>query len=254
MFNFSTSVTTKGQLPKPLGIDDLLDRDTIVSRAEQIYDTNPNLLARLHSDQGPIVVKWFGWRHPVHYVLSPTFPSRSHASWTMAQSLKHAGARTPEPLFVYTRRQRGFIQENFFITQAIHPHTSLRLLLISGAPVALLKTSIEDLAHSIARMHNRGIFHHDLTTGNFLVNKTGEVFIVDLNRARQLKTLSTRQRLKDLAKLNFKTRDTQLQRQLTHLFFDVYTENSRMRMKFLNGYFDYRKNLLKRKRIKKKLR
>jgi len=253
MLQFSTSVSTRGKIPEPFAIDDFFSRDSIISRADRIYDTNPNLVARLHSDHGFVVIKWFGWRHLIHYPLSPTFPSRAHASWTIANALKETQARTPEPLYVYTHRYRGFIRENYFITEAIHPHTCLRPLLISDVSEAFLRTSIEDLAHSIARMHKHGIIHRDLTTANFLVNEDGAVFIVDLNRAQQLKKLIEHHRLIDLARLSFKTRNTELEDRLSHQFFYTYEEESGLGTNLLNRYRKYRKRLLKRRQLKKKV-
>lgn len=251
---FSTMVSTNGHLPEPFTLDDFSSRETVALRAEHVYKTRPNLVARLPSDQGPIVVKWFGWRHPVHSALSPTFLSRAHASWATAQAVKKAQARTPEPLWVLTRRSRGFIKDNFFITRAIHPHTRLRPLLTSDTSDTFLRTAIKDLAGSIARMHNRGIVHRDLTTANFLVDEKGRVFIVDLNRAKQLKMLSPHHRLIDLARLNFKTNTVALTEDLAHLFFDVYRQESGLKTALLEPYREYRKRLLMRKRMKKRVR
>lgn len=254
MLHFTRPVETEGQLPEPFTPRDFLNKDSITSRAEKIYKTHPNLVARIPSEEGPLVVKWFGWRHPVHFVLSPTFTSRAFASYHMANALKGTSARTPEPLYVYTHRHGGFIKENFFITRAIHPHTPLRPLLISGAPEDLLKAAIQDLARSIARMHTRRILHRDLTTANFLVNETGEVFIIDLNRARQVTSLSTHQRLKDLARLTFKSNDGALENLLSTLFFNSYQKESGVRLNLLEPYHQYRKKLLWKRELKKRLR
>ncbi|MEE9167843.1 MAG: lipopolysaccharide kinase InaA family protein [Candidatus Neomarinimicrobiota bacterium] len=254
MTHFGSSVSIYGDLPEPLTMSDFSNRDSILSKAEQVYKTSPNLVARLDSTEGPIVIKWFGWRHSVHYYLSPTFPSRAYASWSVAHALKRAGARTPEPLYVYTRRHMGFIKENFSVTEAIYPHTRLRPLLLSNASETLFSTAIEDLARSLAKMHRRGILHRDLTTANFLVNDAGKVFIIDLNRARQLSELSTHHRLTDLAKLTFKTAETNLTEELTRLFFDTYTAESKTLPNLIRPYRNYRERLLRRRRLKKKLR
>lgn len=235
-------------------MSDLSTRDSILSKAEQVYKTAPNLVARLDSNEGPIVIKWFGWRHPIHYLFSPTFASRADASWTMAHALMGARARTPEPLYVFSRRQGGFIRENFFITRAVYPHTRLRPLLLSDAPEALFNTAIKDLARSIARMHEKAILHRDLTTANFLVNEAGEVFIVDLNRGRQMKKLTLYQRLTDLAKLTFRAADTGVTDRLSHIFFQVYEDEYKTGLDLVSLYRDYRRKFLGRRRLKRRLR
>lgn len=202
---------------------------------------------------GPVVIKWFGWRHPIHFYLSPLFPGRAWISWEMATALEKATTRTPRPLFVYSRRQKGFIHENFFITAGIHPHRKLRALLKSDAPAELMETAVTDLALSIARMHEGGIQHRDLTSGNFLVDDAGLVYLVDLNRARRLGHVSRRQRLTDLARISFAARDQKLHYQLARRFFQAYGAETDPVFNWEGGYWKYRKRRLRRRRLKKRL-
>ena len=199
------------------------------------------------------MIKWFGWRHPLHLYLSPTVQGRAAASWEVARALTRAGARTPRPLYVYTRRRRGFIIENYFITECVHPHQTLRALFISDAPTRLMTNAVVDLAQSIARMHQTGIQHRDLTTGNFLVDDSGKVFIVDLNRARLRPRITRQQRLSDLARLNFTARDPELEARLSHEFFQVYQSMADSAVNWEREYRDYRRRLLIRRDRKKRL-
>lgn len=260
MLDLSSSVKISGLLPDSLNLDDILNRNKLADIAQTIYDTNPNLVAQLKTDASPVVVKWFGWRHPIHRLLSPTFPSRAQVSWTTAQALSNAGALTPKPIFVYTKRHKGIIHENIFITEGIHPHKTLRMLLKSDKKFAFFskgsfgQTAITNLAISIARMHNAGIFHRDLTTGNFLVNNSGEVFIVDLNRAKIFHKLSPHHRLSDLAKINIKTNDESVKRLLEEHFFNIYKKETGIEFDWIAGYKEYQNVLLAGRRRKKQLR
>ncbi|MFQ6615147.1 MAG: lipopolysaccharide kinase InaA family protein [Fidelibacterota bacterium] len=254
MVNFFTSVQEKGNFPPGLDAGAVKNRETLAGKADEIYDAHPNLVVRLPADDHPVVVKWFGWRHPLHRLLSPTFPSRAYMSWSVGHALQELGALTPDPLYVYTRRERGIIHDNFLITKAIHPHTRLRSLIVSDAPEELMETAMANLARSIARMHGGGIFHRDLTSGNFLVDDNGQTYIVDLNRARRFKKLSTYQILTDLARINFKARDRGAEERLTRRFFQVYREESKMTRSLLGGYRDYRKSLIRQRRLGKTLR
>lgn len=254
MAAFASSILVRGNLPEPLTLPDLSSRDSILSLAENVYKIRPNLVARLKAADGHVVIKWFGWRHPIHLPLSPTFASRAHASWTAAHALTDAGARTPEPLYAYTRRHGGFIRENFFISRAIHPHRRFRPLLRSDAPESLFETATDDLARSIARMHMSSVVHRDLTTANFLVDDNGHVFIVDLNRAKSGTEVTLRRRLADLAKVTFGSTDSNLTRHLRHLFFRVYEEECKTGLDLVYLYERYRNGLLFRRRLKKRLR
>ncbi len=255
MFCLSKSITTAGKIPEPLSLKHLLDRDALNELADEVYDTKPNLVARLSTKLGPVVVKWFGWRHPIHYYLSISFKSRAQTSWDIAHKLISCGARTPEPLFVYTKRQQGFIKENITITRAIHTHQTVRRLLKTDVQKKIKVKTISDLALSISRMHNAGILHRDLTTGNFLVNEIGDVYIVDLNRAKCFKKLSVKQRLHDLKKLYFKqSEDLEFNQKLLHQFFDIYERESSVSSNWVQEYSAYRKRLLRRRRAKRYLR
>lgn len=255
MLCLSKSITTAGKIPEPLSLEHLLDRDALNELADEVYDTKPNLVARLSTKHGPVVVKWFGWRHPIHYYLSISFKSRAQTSWDIAHKLLSCGARTPEPLFVYTKRRRGFIKENIIITRAINPHQTVRRLLKTEVQKEIKVKAISDLALSISRMHNAGIFHRDITTGNFLVNEIGDVYIVDLNRAKCFKKLSVKQRLHDLKKLYFKQfGDLEFSQKLLHQFFDVYERESSVYCNWVLEYSSYRKKLLWRRRTKRYLR
>ena len=211
-------------------------------------------MAQLGTGEQSVVIKWFGWRSPIHYYLSPTLHGRAMTSWTIARALEQVSVRTPEPLFVYSRRRRGFIQENFLITANITPHQILRSFLKSEAFDTLKEAAVTDLALSIARMHSGGIFHRDLTTANFLVTENSEVYIVDLNRARRWQRLAPRTRLLDLARLNFEASDPYLEARLTHRFFEVYGRETAPVSDWETGYHRYREKLLGRRRRKARLR
>ncbi len=56
-------------------------------------------------------------------------------------------------------------------------------------------------------MHNMGILHRDLSSGNILLvinNDEVKPYFIDIGRARILKKLTTRQRLMDLMRICFK--------------------------------------------------
>ncbi|MCH7938359.1 MAG: protein kinase [Candidatus Marinimicrobia bacterium] len=251
--NFSSAIFTDGELPEPLRLEELLDRKRLAELASQVYDQRTNLVCRVDTDRGPTVVKWFGWRHPGHYLLSPTFPGRAVTSWRIARAISALGARTPEPLFVYSRRSFGLIQENIYVCRAIHPHQTLRAFLQSDAPRDQKLAAVTDLAGSIARLHAGHILHRDLTTANLLVTATAEVYIIDLNRGQQVDRLSRHRRLQDLARLNFHTGDD-LESQLVAAFFGEYSSGDRAAADWVSDYRQARGRLLNRKAGKRRLR
>lgn len=207
-------------------------------------------MARLEAVGGSVVIKWFGWRHLIHAFFSPFRKSRAWRTWKTAQELGRVGASTPAPLFVYTRRFMGFVQDNFFISSAIHPHQRLRTLLRSEAAIEHIEKAVSNLAVSIARMHDDGIMHRDLTSGNFLVDEEGQVYLTDLNRARHVDHLTVHQRWRDLARISFTMSDDVKTVQLAKTFFQVYGVETSEAANWEKGYWEYRRRRLKRRRLK----
>ncbi|RMF09601.1 MAG: hypothetical protein D6762_03205 [Candidatus Neomarinimicrobiota bacterium] len=254
MITFASGETTAGSLPAGWKAEDFLSRDTLEARARYVYDRTPNLVALLVDGPEAWVVKYFGWRHPLHFSFSPTFPSRAETSWKIARALLAAGVPTPEPIWTYTRRHRGFIFENVLLTRAIHPHRSLRQILREGnrehIPVLL-----DRLGTALARMHRAGIQHRDLTTGNFLVAEDGSIYIVDLNRARRRRRLTVQERLEDLKKIHF---PDQLSATITAHFWTAYRDTSRLSVDWEDQYrlmrARYRTRRRRRKQVQARLR
>lgn len=144
----------------------------------------------------------------------------------------------------------GFVQDNFFISSAIHPHQRLRTLLRSEAAIEHIEKAVSNLAVSIARMHDGGIMHRDLTSGNFLVDKEGRVYLTDLNRARHRDHLTDHQRLRDLARISFTMSDDTKTTRLAKTFFQAYGVESSKEANWEQGYWEYRQQRLKRRRLK----
>ena len=247
-------LVTSGILPKPFKVSDLVSRDFLVSRASKIYKQKINLVARLDSESGPLVIKLFGWRNPLHFLLSPVSPSRAELSWQTANCLVEAGVCTPEPLFVYTRRKYGFIYANLYISRSLEQHRSLRQFLNSKPGLAQAETVIVDLAKNLSNMHRGGIFHRDLTPGNVLIDNQQKTYLVDLNRAVVRSNLTISQRLHDLAKLNFKYRQPHLEQPLVEAFFQVYGRETNQAVDWVRGYREKRQQLLKYRRRKAALK
>lgn len=252
-----SSLVTAGILPEPFTVVDLVSRDFLVSRASKIYKQKINLVARLDSETGPLVIKLFGWRNPLHFLLSPASPSRAELSWQTANRLVEAGVRTPEPLFVYTQRKYGFIFANLYISRCLEQHQSLRQFLNSKPDLAQAEMVIVDLAKNLSNMHEGGILHRDLTPGNVLIDNQRKTYLVDLNRTIVCSKLTVSQRLRDLAKLNFKYRQPHLEQPLVEAFFQVYSRETNQAGDWVKSYGEKRQQLLnyrRRKAVLKRLR
>ena len=110
------------------------------------------------------------------------------------------------------------------------------------------------MAITIAKMHDLGIYHRDLTTGNFLIDSNLNVFIVDLNRARNVGKLTLKQRLKDLSKIYFKNTEIFTQNDSINYFFNNYSKVSGININWEEKYIIIRNRVVKRRKRSKKMK
>lgn len=242
-----------GILPKPFTIKNILQLNPDSKYIINVYDTKPNLVALLNSDNGKVILKRFGWRSKFHFLISPFMNSRAQMSWDIA-SILDTKKLTAKPIFVYTQRKWRFVFNNFFITQAIESHKTFRKFIKEETHKDKLKNVIKNLAIAIAKMHKLGIYHRDLTTGNFLIDDKLNVHIVDLNRAFNVNKLTTRQRLKDLSKIYFKNTKIISQNDSINYFFKHYSNGSGININWEKEYLKFRKKIVKRRKMIKKLK
>jgi len=151
------------------------------------------------------VVKRFQWRGLQRF-FSPVKTSKAVRSYQTACHLIKHGLSTPMPLGAVEFRKSGFIINNAYITEAVNDYIDLKTYR-SSLPDGRegMTRVLEDLATYILKMHDSGLWHRDLNLSNFLLTgKPGghRLYLIDLNRARVKPGLSSRDRAKDLARLD----------------------------------------------------
>jgi len=152
-----------------------------------------------------LVVKRFGWRGVQHYLASPLKRSRAMKAYRTACHLLRHGLRTPLPVGVFAERRWGFVQYNAYVTAAVPEVITLQqyYATLPEGPAGLAEV-LQLVADYTRRMHDSGLWHRDLVTSNVLLTGTAgqrQVYLVDLNRARQLPTMPLCVRAMDLARM-----------------------------------------------------
>lgn len=140
--------------------------------------------------------------------------SKAARSWRTAAALLRAGIATPEPIaWIESREDNG----PAFLVTRLEPHDfELRMFLRArngGQPLdGFAELDGERLLEAVAaltrRLHEAGIWHRDLTSGNVLVRLADrggsaepELLLLDLNRARLGQRLSTWRRMRELGRM-----------------------------------------------------
>jgi len=139
--------------------------------------------------------------------------SKGQRHWDNAISMLEHGVNTPFPLAYFARHQRSGIEDSYYITDFIDNAFSSRDVFASINAGEQTYRSVEHavllkhLADFICNMHNQGILHRDLSSGNILLTHNDDdiqLYYIDIGRARTMNKLSTRQRLVDLMRICYK--------------------------------------------------
>jgi tRNA A-37 threonylcarbamoyl transferase component Bud32 len=154
----------------------------------------------------PVVLKRFGWRSPLHRIVRPLTGSKTIRTFRIGITLRDAGVATPRPLIAWERRGRGPMTQGYLMTEEIPDAVPLRRWIKSSNPPESEKAALlTELARLVRGMHDSGVWHRDLTIGNFLVSakpfEGNRIFVIDLSRAVHLGHIPLPLRLMDLARM-----------------------------------------------------
>lgn len=224
-------------------------------------------LAHLATADGPlpVAVKQFvneGWKRRWKRRLSG---SKAEKSWRVARALLAAGIATPEPvLLVESKRPEG---PSLYVCRHLSGLLEARYLLRAanaGAsdaeiaerfPGADLGLFFVALAATLRRMHDAGFQHRDMSSGNVLIDWNAEgrppdLYVLDLNRTRIRRRLTTNQRMRDLSRMTIHRPEHQRR------FLDLYRQGdagAAARTLYLAAHHGYRFKNEAKKAVRKRL-
>jgi len=145
-------------------------------------------------------------------------PSNARKEWFIAYQSKKRNLNIPQPLGWIEKGHFGCTKESIYLSEAIGSGVSL----IEEPAIAGEGSSVDELAKTVRRIHDSGLFHKDLHAGNFLRDDRS-FFLIDLHRARILRSVSLDQRVWNLS-------------HLFHSLRSVWGEKEHLR--FLDRYFE----------------
>lgn len=158
-----------------------------------------------------------GWIEGLKYLFSP---SKGQKEFLIASQLEKWSLNIPKPLGWMERVRKGWVRESYYLSEAIGTGVSF----IEEVAKSKEPHSIIELAMTVRKFQEEGLFHQDLHGGNFLW-KGDFLFLTDLHRAKIVKPLSLNQRLWDLS-------------HLFHSLRSMWGEEEQLQ--FLNHYFEGR--------------
>ena len=158
-----------------------------------------------------------GWMEGLKYLFSP---SKGQKEFLIASQLEKGSLNIPKPLGWMERVRKGLVRESYYLSEAIGTGVSF----IEEVAKSKEPHSIIELAMTVRKFQEAGLFHQDLHGGNFLW-EGNSLFLTDLHRAQIVKPLSLNQRLWDLS-------------HLFHSLRSMWGEEEQLQ--FLNQYFEGR--------------
>lgn len=181
------------------------------------------------------------WMESLKYLV---FPSKGRKEWFIAYQSGKRHLNVPTPLGWLERSQQGFVKESYYLAEAISSKGSL------AEATDLLRDEkiVAELVRMLLRMHHSGLFHQDLHAGNFLWD--GEtLFLIDLHRAKFVRSLALNQRLWNLAQLFHSLRfawDTREHEKFLDQYFEGDPIDSRKKKLYLQKIYGWTDRLRKK--------
>ncbi|MBU1692722.1 MAG: hypothetical protein KJ726_03805 [Verrucomicrobia bacterium] len=157
-----------------------------------------------------VAVKSFGRQSLFKNLWDRAFGTKARRSWCAADRLRERGVGTPAPIG-YLERWRGpRLRECYYLSEFVPDLTSFRNELVrlyrTDPDCAKLMRLLETVARGVRALHEAGVVHGDLGNQNILLRKTADgewsdIQFVDLNRARLRRSLSPRDRARDISRI-----------------------------------------------------
>lgn len=130
--------------------------------------------------------------------------SKAARAWRGSLILVKKGILTPEPVAYLEGKRAPFIRQSFYFSLLVQGAEEIRHLL-RQLQEEELRRLLQSLARYLSSCHDKRILHRDLSDGNILVRKNANqeyiFFLIDTNRVRLKRRMSTLQRVKNLIRL-----------------------------------------------------
>ncbi len=194
---------------------EFLNNIEIYLEHRQAFHDYRNVLVRFGLDERlgikrDLVVKKFKLIRKYDHFRFHFLSSKAFRSLEIALALLQNGLNTPNPIAVIEERGKyNRLVNCYYLTEFLKFDCSF-FQVINEFDDILKEKLITETAGNIRLMHDVGIIHNDLHASNILIKNieaVPELYFIDLNRARQKKTLSVKNRAKDLGRLVLKEQD-----------------------------------------------
>lgn len=148
------------------------NRQVLHSGRNTLYEQD-GLVIKQFAKPGLLKALYYGWFGK----------SKARRSYEYAQRLLSLGIATPEPVAYQEVRYFGLLRDSYYVCRkSACPYSLSDLIPTPSQKEMAGERPLPSIASFIARMHEAGILHRDLSPGNILFDDKGQVEVIDLNR------------------------------------------------------------------------
>lgn len=160
-----------------------LAHEGVPSDATEVYHNRRNKDYRCTVAGQQLNIKAFGIpRFPNRYIYGTLRKSKARRSLENALRLCHDGFATPKPIAYVEVKTGCTLTRSYYISQHVDMVCDMRDW--DRNPEA--DAAVADLAALIAHLHDKGVFHKDMSPGNVMVvhdsRGNRQLMLIDLNR------------------------------------------------------------------------
>mgnify|MGYP001039848009 CR=1 FL=1 len=133
-----------------------------------------------------------------HFFFTSLSATRAFQEIALLLKLRQDGVNVPKPIGGYIQKQ-SLWYTNKILLSAIQGAQEIHVLCRTGQ---LTKTICQDMGKEIAKMHNAGVYHHDLNIQNILKDEQDQIWLIDFDKCFSTKQLTQAQCQMNIARLH----------------------------------------------------
>ncbi len=154
--------------------------DDLIQRGLVLNDCRRCTVSQFETPQGPVVIKRFNLRGPLHTIAHSVMRTRAQRGWEFGRLLRTHGIPSPRPLAYLERRVGPLRGRSYLVTQFVNA-TTLRRFVAEYADRDLPLELTNEFAKTWHRLRNLQLTHGDTKSTNFLVTKDLRLWLIDLD-------------------------------------------------------------------------
>jgi hypothetical protein len=156
----------------------------LIEASLPLQDKERCLVARLETKTGPLVLKRQNWGGAWKTFCKSLRTPQARQSFLDGLHLSEQGVWTPRPLALVERKWGPLGGHSYLLTEFITGTSLYRLIRFDNPPRQFVLHLADQVAKLCQRLSELCISHNDLKPENLMVDPTGRVWLIDLEKMR----------------------------------------------------------------------